>query len=96
MPERRLSRAGEVIPIRGRSSLDSALERRHPELRERWVACLSGFCSDGFLQMMNLYLERQVSRQCWKIYNNGANCPWATSGAQQCRVRKAGDLSDLS
>ena len=38
-------------------------------------------CSDGFFQIMNQYPERQVSRQCWKTYNDGVNCPWATRGA---------------
>ena len=33
-------------------------------------------CSDGFFQIMNQYPERQVSRQCWKTYNDGNNCPW--------------------
>ena len=32
-------------------------------------------CSDGFFQIMNQYPERQVSRQCWKTYNDGVNCP---------------------
>ena len=40
-------------------------------------------CSDGFFQIMNQYPERQVSRQCWKTYNDGVNCPWATKGAQR-------------
>ena len=44
-------------------------------------------CSDGFFQIMNQYPERQVSRQCWKTYNDGVNCPWATKGAQ----RRGGD-----
>jgi hypothetical protein len=34
-------------------------------------------CSDGFFQIMNQYPERQLSRQCWKTYNDGVNCPWA-------------------
>jgi hypothetical protein len=38
-------------------------------------------CSDGFFQIMNQYPERQVSRQCWKTFNDGANCPWATAGS---------------
>ena len=38
-------------------------------------------CSDGFFQIMNQYPERQLSRQCWKIYNDGVNCPWASRGA---------------
>ena len=38
-------------------------------------------CSDGFFQVMNQYPERQASRQCWKDYNDGVNCPFATKGA---------------
>jgi hypothetical protein len=38
-------------------------------------------CSDGFFQIMNQYPERQVSRQCWKDYDDGVNCPFATRGS---------------
>ena len=37
-------------------------------------------CSDGFFQIMNQYPERQVSRQCWKTYDDGVNCPYSTKG----------------
>src|SRR5579885_2587809 len=47
-------------------------------------------CSDGFFQIMNQYPERQVSRQCWKTYNDGVNCPWATQGASAAAVAAAG------
>ena len=47
-------------------------------------------CSDGFFQIMNQYPERQVSRQCWKTYNDGVNCPWATKGASSAAVIAAG------
>ena len=47
-------------------------------------------CSDGFFQIMNQYPERQVSRQCWKTYNDGVNCPWATKGASAAAVTAAG------
>ena len=47
-------------------------------------------CSDGFFQIMNQYPERQVSRQCWKTYNDGNNCPWATAGASSSAVTAAG------
>jgi hypothetical protein len=47
-------------------------------------------CSDGFFQIMNQYPERQVSRQCWKTYNDGVNCPWATKGASSAAVAAAG------
>src|SRR5579885_767866 len=38
-------------------------------------------CSDGFFQIMNQYPERVVSRQCWKIFNDGINCPYAAHGS---------------
>ncbi len=47
-------------------------------------------CSDGFFQIMNQYPERQVSRQCWKTYNDGVNCPWATKGRSAAAVTAAG------
>jgi hypothetical protein len=47
-------------------------------------------CSDGFFQIMNQYPERQVSRQCWKTFNDGVNCPWATAGASAGTVTAAG------
>jgi len=47
-------------------------------------------CSDGFFQIMNQYPERQVSRQCWKTYNDGVNCPWASKGRSASAVTAAG------
>src|SRR5579883_2835654 len=47
-------------------------------------------CSDGFFQLFNQYPERQVSRQCWKTYNDGINCPWATKGGSAAAVTAAG------
>ncbi len=47
-------------------------------------------CSDGFFQIMNQYPERQLSRQCWKTYNDGVNCPWATKGRSAAAVTAAG------
>jgi hypothetical protein len=38
-------------------------------------------CSDGFFQIMNQYPERVVSRQCWKIFDDGVNCPYAAHGS---------------
>ena len=38
-------------------------------------------CSDGFFQIMNQYPERQISRQCWKTFNDGLYCPYATCGS---------------
>ena len=37
-------------------------------------------CSDGFFQIMNQYPERQISRQCWKTFNDGLNCPYTAKG----------------
>ena len=47
-------------------------------------------CSDGFFQIMNQYPERQASRQCWKTYNDGVYCLWATKGANSAAVTAAG------
>src|SRR5208282_282626 len=47
-------------------------------------------CSDGFFQIMNQYPERQLSRQCWKTYNDGVNCPWASKGRSAVAVTAAG------
>jgi hypothetical protein len=47
-------------------------------------------CSDGFFQIMNQYPERQVSRQCWKTYDDGVNCPWAAHGANAATVTANG------
>ena len=47
-------------------------------------------CSDGFFQIMNQYPERQLSRQCWKTYNDGVNCPWAIKGRSAAAVTAAG------
>jgi len=47
-------------------------------------------CSDGFFQIMNQYPERQASRMCWKNYNDGVWCPWATRGASAAAVTAAG------
>ena len=38
-------------------------------------------CSDGFFQIMNQYPERQISRQCWKMFNDGVNCPYSAHGS---------------
>jgi hypothetical protein len=38
-------------------------------------------CSDGFFQIMNQYPERQLSRQCWKTFNDGVNCPYSAHGS---------------
>lgn len=38
-------------------------------------------CSDGFFQIMNQYPTRTVSRQCWKTFNDGINCPYSAHGS---------------
>lgn len=38
-------------------------------------------CSDGFFQIMNQYPERSVSRQCWKTFDDGLNCPFTAKGS---------------
>jgi hypothetical protein len=50
-------------------------------------------CSDGFFQIMNQYPERQVSRECWKTYNDGVNCPWATKTENAVRQHSASVIS---
>jgi hypothetical protein len=34
-------------------------------------------CSDGVYPITQNYPRRVVSRQCWKTFNDGRNCPWA-------------------
>lgn len=47
-------------------------------------------CSDGLYQINQMYPVRTVSRQCWKTYNDGVACPWATQGASGSAVTAAG------
>ena len=37
--------------------------------------------SDGLYQINQMYPVRPISRQCWKIFNDGVNCPYATKGS---------------
>ena len=37
-------------------------------------------CSDGFFQVAQSYPNRTISRTCWKNFNDGLNCPFATFG----------------
>lgn len=34
-------------------------------------------CADGLWPVMQAYPRRIVSRQCWKTFNDGENCPWS-------------------
>jgi hypothetical protein len=38
-------------------------------------------CSDGLYQITQMYPVRAVSRQCWKTFNDGVNCPYAAHGS---------------
>lgn len=39
------------------------------------------FCSDGLYPVEQQYPRRTVTRQCWKTFNDGVNCPWSTKGS---------------
>lgn len=38
-------------------------------------------CSDGLYQITQMYPVRTISRQCWKTFNDGVNCPYAAHGS---------------
>ena len=38
-------------------------------------------CSDGLYQITQMYPARAISRQCWKTFNDGVNCPYAAHGS---------------
>jgi len=38
-------------------------------------------CSDGLFQLTQMYPVRAISRQCWKTFNDGVNCPYSTHGS---------------
>ncbi|HZT29237.1 MAG TPA: hypothetical protein VFA33_05105 [Bryobacteraceae bacterium] len=38
-------------------------------------------CSDGLYQITQMYPVRAISRQCWKMFRDGVNCPYATQGS---------------
>ena len=38
-------------------------------------------CSDGLYQITQAYPVRAISRQCWKTFNDGVNCPYASKGS---------------
>lgn len=37
--------------------------------------------SDGLYQINQMYPNRTISRTCWKTFNDGLNCPYATQGS---------------
>jgi hypothetical protein len=37
-------------------------------------------CSDGLYQITQMYPARAISRQCWKTFNDGVNCPYTAHG----------------
>jgi hypothetical protein len=37
-------------------------------------------CSDGLYQITQMYPTKVISRSCWKTFNDGVNCPYATHG----------------
>jgi hypothetical protein len=47
-------------------------------------------CSDGLFQLTQMYPVRVISRQCWKTYNDGVNCPYAAQGSLQTGVSCSG------
>ncbi len=38
-------------------------------------------CSDGLYQITQMYPVRAISRQCWKTFSDGVNCPYAAHGS---------------
>lgn len=38
-------------------------------------------CSDGLYQVTQQYPIQCISRTCWKTFNDGVNCPYATQGS---------------
>ena len=38
-------------------------------------------CSDGLYQITQMYPVRAISRQCWKTFADGVNCPYAAHGS---------------
>ncbi len=47
-------------------------------------------CSDGLYPITQNYPRRTITRQCWKTFNDGINCPWqsvtggSTGNADSC------------
>jgi hypothetical protein len=37
-------------------------------------------CADGLWPLMQQYPIRTVNRSCWKLYNDGINCPFSSAG----------------
>lgn len=46
--------------------------------------------SDGIFQINQQYPNRLASRSCYKTYNDGNRCPWASAGASGAAVTAAG------
>jgi hypothetical protein len=46
--------------------------------------------SDGIFQINQQHPPKTASRTCWKTYDDGLNCPWATQGASGAAVIAAG------
>jgi len=46
--------------------------------------------SDGLYQITQQYPGRAISRTCWKLYNDGVACPFATSGSLQTGTSTSG------
>jgi hypothetical protein len=38
-------------------------------------------CSDGLYQITQMYPARAISRQCWKTFSDGVNCPYTAHGS---------------
>ena len=47
-------------------------------------------CSDGLYQITQMYPVRVISRCCWKPWNDGVACPFATKGSLQTGVSSSG------
>jgi hypothetical protein len=41
-------------------------------------------CSDGLFQLTQMYPVRVISRQCWKTFADGVNCPYAGDPSGGC------------
>lgn len=54
-------------------------------------------CSDGLYQITQQYPVRTISRTCWKNFNDGVNCPYATKGSggdpNQCDYTYGADVN---
>lgn len=53
-------------------------------------ALFSVRASDGIFQINQQYPNKTISRTCYKDYNDGLGCPWASAGASASAVIAAG------